>query len=180
MNKHPQVPKKNKVSPVRSSAAEYLTFVAASGHGGVEAVYADENVWITQKVMGLLYDVDVRTINYDLKKVFYDSELEEDSVIQNFRITAAPNTCRPIPLPRRFWTWPPTSARMLQGAGGNADEHPLVTSCVFHYEFEFIHTFADGNGCMGRLWQALILFGVLARATASIRESLRCCPSGSG
>ncbi len=88
-SKPPQVPKKNKVSIARSSAAEYLTFVAASGHGGVEAVYADENVWITQKMMGLLYDVDVRTINYHLKKVFSSSELEEDSVIRNIRITAA-------------------------------------------------------------------------------------------
>ncbi|MDI1314067.1 virulence RhuM family protein [Prosthecobacter sp.] len=76
-------------SLVRSSAAEYLTFVAASGQGGVEAVYADENVWLTQKMMGLLYDVDVRTINYHLKKVFSDHELEADSVIQYFRITAA-------------------------------------------------------------------------------------------
>lgn len=91
MNKRkpPQVPKKNEVSIVRSSAAEYLTFVAASGHGGVEAVYADENVWITQKMMGLLYDVDVRTVNYHLKNVFSSSELAEDSVIRNIRITAA-------------------------------------------------------------------------------------------
>ena len=87
--KPPQVPKKNEVSIVRSSAAEYLTFVAASGHGGVEAVYADENVWITQKMMGLLYDVDVRTVNYHLKNVFSSSELAEDSVIRNIRITAA-------------------------------------------------------------------------------------------
>ena len=76
-------------SLVRSSAAEYLTFVAASGQGGVEAVYADENVWLTQKMMGLLYDVDVRTISYHLKNVFSDRELEENSVIQYFRITAA-------------------------------------------------------------------------------------------
>jgi len=41
--------KNTEVSLVRSSAAEYLTFVAASGTGGVEAVYADENVWLTQK-----------------------------------------------------------------------------------------------------------------------------------
>ena len=77
------------VSIVRSSAAEYLTFVAASGIVGIDAVYADENIWLTQKMMGVLYDVDVRTINYHLKKIFSDSELQEDSVIRNFRITAA-------------------------------------------------------------------------------------------
>lgn len=76
-------------SIVRSSAAEYLTFVAAAGKGGVEAIYADENVWLTQKMMGVLYDVETHTINYHLKKVFADSELQEDSVIRNFRITAA-------------------------------------------------------------------------------------------
>jgi len=88
-NKPPQSPKKNDVSIVRSSAAEYLTFVASSGQGGIEAVYADENVWLTQKMMGVLYAVETQTINYHLKKVFTDSELEEDSVIRNFRITAA-------------------------------------------------------------------------------------------
>jgi hypothetical protein len=87
-NKPPRVSKKNEISLVRSSAAEYLTFVAASGHGGIEAVYADENVWLTQKMMGQLYDVETHTINYHLKTVFSDSELEEDSVIRNFRITA--------------------------------------------------------------------------------------------
>jgi hypothetical protein len=81
--------KKAEVSLVRSSAAEYLTFVAGSGQGGVEAVYADENVWLSQKMMGVLYGVETQTINYHLKKVFADSELEEDSVIRNFRITAA-------------------------------------------------------------------------------------------
>ncbi len=81
--------KKAEVSLVRSSAAEYLTFVAASGQGGVEAVYADENVWITQKMMGLLYGVETHTVNYHLKKIFTDNELQENSVIRNFRITAA-------------------------------------------------------------------------------------------
>jgi hypothetical protein len=76
-------------SIVRSSAAEYLTFVAAHGKGGVEAVYADENIWLTQKMMGVLYDVETHTINYHLKKIFSDSELQEDSVIRKFRITAA-------------------------------------------------------------------------------------------
>ena len=83
---------RKKTSPtasiVRSSAAEYLTFVAASGKGGVEAVYADENVWLSQKMMAQLYDVDVRTISYHLKTIFSDSELQAEAVIQDFRITA--------------------------------------------------------------------------------------------
>jgi hypothetical protein len=76
-------------SIVRSSAAEYLTYISASGQGGVEAVYADENVWLTQKMMAALYDVDVRTVNYHLKKIFSDSELQAEAVIRNFRITAS-------------------------------------------------------------------------------------------
>ena len=80
---------KSELSIVRSSAAEYLTFVAAAGTGGIEAVYADENIWLTQKMMGILYDVETHTINYHLKKVFADSELQEESVIRKFRITAA-------------------------------------------------------------------------------------------
>lgn len=81
--------KKNQTPTIRSSAAEYLTFVAASGEGGVEVVYADENVWLTQKMMGELYSVETHTVNYHLKKVFSDSELDEASVLRNFRITAA-------------------------------------------------------------------------------------------
>lgn len=87
--KPPQSAKKPEGSLARSSAAEYLTLVAASGQGGVEAVYADENIWLTQKMMGVLYDVNVRTVNGHLKKIFADSELQEDSVIRKFRITAA-------------------------------------------------------------------------------------------
>lgn len=75
-------------SLVRSSAAEYLTFLAASGAGGVEAIYADENVWLSQKMMAQLYDVEVPTVNYHLKKIFEDSELEEGAVIRKFQITA--------------------------------------------------------------------------------------------
>lgn len=79
---------KNQAPTIRSSAAEYLNFVAASGEGGVEAIYADEDVWLTQEMLGTLYDVETNTINYHLKKIFSDSELEENSVIRNFRITA--------------------------------------------------------------------------------------------
>lgn len=80
--------KKNEISIVRSSAAEYLTYITATGESDVNAVYADENVWLSQKMMGLLYDVNVNTINYHLKKAFLSGELDENSVIRIFRITA--------------------------------------------------------------------------------------------
>ncbi len=79
---------KKKEITARSSAAEYLTFITATGEGGVEAVYADENVWLTQKMMGVLYDVGTNTINYHLHKLYEDGEIEESSVIRKFRITA--------------------------------------------------------------------------------------------
>ena len=78
-----------KVPAARSSAAEYLTFIAATGQGGVEAVYTDESIWLSQKMMGQLYDVETQTINHHLKKIFADSELQEQSVIRKFLITAA-------------------------------------------------------------------------------------------
>lgn len=79
---------KDNLSIIRSSSAEYLTFIAATGEGGFEAIYADENIWLTQKMMGTLYNVNVRTINEHLQKIFKDIELEENSVIRKFRITA--------------------------------------------------------------------------------------------
>jgi hypothetical protein len=79
---------KSKKDMVRSSSAEYLTFIAATGEAGVEAIYEDESIWLTQKMMGVLYNVETHTVNYHLKKIFQDSELEENSVIRNFRITA--------------------------------------------------------------------------------------------
>ncbi len=84
--------KKKKIQDktIRSSAAEYLTFVAATGEDPqiIEMRYEDENIWLTQKMLAILYDVDVRTVNYHIKKIFEDSELQEDSVIRKFRITA--------------------------------------------------------------------------------------------
>ena len=86
--------KKDEIS-IRSSAAEYLTYVASVGdrQDSIEMRYEDENIWLTQKRMATLYDVDVRTINYHVKKIFSDSELQENSVIRKFRITAADGKC---------------------------------------------------------------------------------------
>jgi len=81
--------KNDKIDILRSSAAEYLTFITAKGESDVNAVYFEENVWLTQKMMGLLYNVGVNTINYHLKKIFADGEVEEQAVIRKFRITAS-------------------------------------------------------------------------------------------
>ena len=79
--------KKDEIT-IRSSAAEYLTYVASVGdqQDSIEMRYEDENIWLTQKMMASLYEVDVRTINEHIKKIYSDSELEEDSTIRNFRI----------------------------------------------------------------------------------------------
>ena len=79
--------KKNEIT-IRSSTAEYLTFVASTGDSAesIEMRYEDENIWLTQKMMAELYNVDVRTINYHIGKAFEDSELEEGATIRKFRI----------------------------------------------------------------------------------------------
>ena len=73
---------------IRSSAPEYLTYVATLGdqQDSIEMRYEDENIWLTQKMMAALYDVNVRTINEHIKKIYDDSELESISTIRKFRI----------------------------------------------------------------------------------------------
>ncbi|PWJ67897.1 Uncharacterized conserved protein [Fibrobacter sp. UWB8] len=81
-----------KINPVSicSSAAEYLTYVAAVGGSeqSVEMRYEDENVWLTQKMMAELYGVSVPAINQHIKNILEDGELTEDSVIKKYLITA--------------------------------------------------------------------------------------------
>lgn len=76
------------VSIIRSSAAEYLTFVASTGDDkdSVEMRYEDENIWLTQKMMAVLYDVSLPTINEHIKKIYADGELSEEATIRKFRI----------------------------------------------------------------------------------------------
>ncbi len=80
--------KTNNQISIRSSAAEYLTFIAATGDdkNSVEVRYEDENIWITQKMLAVLYEVETNTINYHIKNIFEDLELSEDSTIRKFRI----------------------------------------------------------------------------------------------
>ena len=80
--------KKKDELKIRSGAAEYLIYVASAGEqeDSIEMRYEDENIWLTQKMMAGLYDVDVRTISDHIKKVYSDSELEELATIRKFRI----------------------------------------------------------------------------------------------
>ena len=82
--------KKNEIS-IRSSATEYLTYVASVGNqaDSFEMRYQDENIWLTQKMMATLDDVSVSAINQHLKRIFEDGELVEDSVIKKYLTTAA-------------------------------------------------------------------------------------------
>lgn len=73
---------------IRSSAAEYLTYIAATGDNpqSIEMRYEDENIWLTQKMLAVLYNVEIPTINEHIAKIFSDHELEPEATIRNFRI----------------------------------------------------------------------------------------------
>ncbi|MDD6144619.1 MAG: virulence RhuM family protein [bacterium] len=81
---------------IRSSAAEYLTFIASTGDSqeSIEMRYEDENIWLTQKMMATLYDVALSTINEHIQKIYLDSELEADATIRKFRIVQTEGTRR--------------------------------------------------------------------------------------
>lgn len=80
---------KHSASIIRSSAAEYLTFITAIGESDVNAIYCDENVWLTQKMIGLLFGVAPSTISHHLKRILADEEVDESASTRKFRITAA-------------------------------------------------------------------------------------------
>ena len=76
----------NKNELIRSSAAEYLTYIAATGEEGIEIRYQDENIWLTQKMLSSIYEVGLPTINHHINQIFNDNELDKNSTIRNFRI----------------------------------------------------------------------------------------------
>ena len=80
------MPKKPKEITIRSSAAEYLTYIAATGDNPqtIEMRYEDENIWLTQKMMATLYDVDKRTISYHINKIYEDNELQETATVRKY------------------------------------------------------------------------------------------------
>ncbi len=74
---------------IRNSTAEFLIFIGQAGEQSIEARYEDETIWMTQKLIAVLFSVSIPTINEHLKNIFDSGELDPDSVIRKFRITAA-------------------------------------------------------------------------------------------
>jgi hypothetical protein len=74
---------------IRNSTAEFLIFTGQAGEQSIEARYVDKTIWLSQKLMAALFAVDVRTVSEHLKNIFTSGELDEDSVIRKFRITAS-------------------------------------------------------------------------------------------
>jgi hypothetical protein len=76
----------NKNKLIRNSTAEFLIFTSQSGEKSIEARYEDETVWLSQKLMATLFDVEVNTINYHLKEAYKSGEIVENRTIRKFRI----------------------------------------------------------------------------------------------
>ncbi len=74
---------------IRNSTAEFLIFTAQAGEESIDVRFEDETIWLTQKLMAALFDVDVRTVSEHLRNVFAGGELDERAVIRKFRTTAA-------------------------------------------------------------------------------------------
>ena len=77
------------MEPQKSSAAQFLTYVASVGNVDerYEIRYEDENIWMSQKMLAQVYGIEINSINYHIKKIFADAELDESSVIRKIRIT---------------------------------------------------------------------------------------------
>ncbi len=80
---------KRKTKLIRNSTAEFLIFTGQAGEQSIEARYEDETIWLSQKLMAALFEVDVRTASEHLQNIFASKELDPESVIRKFRITAA-------------------------------------------------------------------------------------------
>lgn len=77
--------------PQKSSAAQFLTYIASTGTNSekYEIRYEDENIWMSQKMLAEVYGIEVNSINYHIKKIFADAELDERSVVRKIRITGS-------------------------------------------------------------------------------------------
>ena len=89
---HPSTIKDKKSLQIRNSTAEFLIFTGQAGEKSIEARYEDETIWLSQKLMAALFDVDVRTINEHLQNIYADHELNPEATIRKFRIVQQEGT----------------------------------------------------------------------------------------
>lgn len=143
MNKPNKNRKKKEQVTVRSSAAEYLNYVASVGDDEqqIEIRYEDENIWLTQKLMAMLYGVEVHTVNYHIKKIFADSELQEEAVIRKFRITAVvkENGMRPVICEKGYRNHPLTKKQRKR------NRKKSKKRCLVEHVFGFIEGAMHGS-----------------------------------
>jgi hypothetical protein len=78
--------KNNNKKLIRNSTAEFLIFTSQSREESIEVRYEDETIWLSQKLMAKLFDVEINTINYHLKEIYKSGEVQENRTIRNFRI----------------------------------------------------------------------------------------------
>ncbi len=77
------------IEPQKSSAAQFITYIASVGGTPeqYEIRYENENIWMSQKMLAAVYGVEINSVNYHIKKIFADAELDENSVVRKIRIT---------------------------------------------------------------------------------------------
>ena len=85
----------NDIDSKKSSTAQFLTYVASVGSTDerYEIRYEDENIWMSQKMLAQVYGIEINSINYHIKKIFADAELDESSVVRKIRITGPDGKC---------------------------------------------------------------------------------------
>ena len=71
---------------IRNSTAEFLIFTAQSGENSIEARYEDDTIWLSQKLMSALFDVEENTITYHLKEIYKSNEIDINSTTRKFRV----------------------------------------------------------------------------------------------
>ena len=98
--------KKKKELAIRSSAAEYLTFVASTGESDTsfEMRYEDENIWLTQKMMAALYDVTKQTISQHINRIYADGELTPEATVKKYLTSGQPHP-RPLQPSDDYCRW---------------------------------------------------------------------------
>ena len=157
--------KKDEIT-IHSSAAEYLTYVAAVGDDAdsMEMRYEDENIWLTQKMMAELYDVSVQNIGQHIKKIYYDGELTQEATIKKLFIVqneGARQVNREVihynlQLTQHTPPSPDDMYRQVKDfyadlAWKGSELNPIELAAWTHAEFVRIHPFPDGNGRTSRL-----------------------------